>query len=74
MQLYSILILVQWWRFMEAGVRWDFGTRQQISGFLEVFKISLPSMGHVAKNRTLPLNVIKTWLELNKNVWNPGNT
>lgn len=48
MQLYSILILVELRRFMQAGVRWDFGTRQEISGFLGMFKIRLTSTGWAA--------------------------
>lgn len=52
MQLYSILILVELWRFMQAGVRWDFGTRQENSGFLGMFKIRLTSTGWAALDRT----------------------
>lgn len=33
---------------MQAGVRWDFRTRQEISGFLGMFKIRLTSMGWTA--------------------------
>lgn len=39
MQLYSILILAELWRFMQAGVGWDFGTPQEFFGFLGMFEI-----------------------------------
>lgn len=60
MQLYSFLILVQLWRFMQAGVRWDFRTRQQISGFLGMFKICLTNMRWTAMARIhgLPFNIL----------------
>lgn len=49
MQLYSILILAELWRFMQAGVRWDFGTiGQEFFGFLRMFKIRLTSTGWAA--------------------------
>lgn len=33
MPLYSILILAEVWRFMQAAIRWDFGTLQEFFGF-----------------------------------------
>lgn len=39
MQLYSILILAEVWRFMQAAIRWDFGTLQEFFGFLGMFEI-----------------------------------
>lgn len=39
MQLYSILIFTELRRFMQAGIRWDFGTLQEFFGFLGMFKI-----------------------------------
>lgn len=41
MQLYSILILTALWRFMQTGIRWDFGTLQEFFAFLGMFKICL---------------------------------
>lgn len=49
MQLYSILILAELWRFMQAGVTWDFcNTAGGSLVFLGTFQIRLTSTGWAA--------------------------